>query len=84
MITQQLPDFECTNWPDTWFGVSITPCCEVHDLAVQTWAAHWHLMQCVIDQLGWKGVLIGGVMFAGLIGPPGMIYRALQKRKKQS
>lgn len=24
-------DDGCTLWPDTWFGVSITHCCDVHD-----------------------------------------------------
>lgn len=37
-------------------------------------------MQCVIDQLGWSGWLVGGAVFLGLIGPPGMIYRAIQRR----
>lgn len=77
-----MPDLVCTFFPDVWFGVSITPCCICHDLTAQTWAAHWDLMQCVIDQLGWRGVPIGAVMFLGLIGPPGMIYRSIQKRRK--
>lgn len=34
---------------------------------------------CVIGQLGWWGVPVGGVMFLGLVGPPGMIYRKIQK-----
>ena len=25
-------DYECTWWPDIWFGVSITDCCIAHDL----------------------------------------------------
>lgn len=34
---------------------------------------------CVIGQLGWWGVPVGGAMFIGLVGPPGMIYRKFKK-----
>mgnify|MGYP003683321097 CR=1 FL=1 len=74
-----MPDFVCTWFPDVWFGISITCCCITHDLVAQTTAAHWDLMLCVIGQLGWLGVPVGGAMFIGLVGPPGMIYRALKK-----
>lgn len=76
-----MPDLVCTWFPDIWFGIPITPCCIDHDLVAQTTAAHWDLMMCVIDRLGWWGVPIGGVMFLGLVGPPGMIYRKIQKMK---
>lgn len=38
-------------------------------------------MMCVIGQLGWWGVPVGGAMFIGLVGPPGMIYRKIQRMK---
>lgn len=25
------PDFECSLIPDVWFGVTLTPCCIIHD-----------------------------------------------------
>lgn len=76
-----MPDFECTWWLDTWFGVSITPCCERHDLVEQTLSAHWDLAVCVVGQLGWAGIPVAGLMLIGLVGPPGMIYRKIQKLK---
>lgn len=74
-----MPDFLCTWWPDVWFGISITCCCIDHDLVEQTTSAHWDLMMCVIGRLGWWGVPVGGVMFIGLVGPPGMICRKFKK-----
>lgn len=78
------PDMQCTWWPDTWFGVSITPCCRAHDLG----GTHTELAACVLHTLTmanpWLALpagLLAVVMWAGVAGPPGMIYRRLRGRE---
>lgn len=57
-----LPDFECSWWPDTWFGISLTQCCIDHDLG----GSDWDLMLCVSNQHPGFWIL-GVVMFVGVI-----------------
>jgi hypothetical protein len=67
------PDFQCTWWPDTWFGVSLSDCCIAHDLGGGDIA----LMQCVADK-GPAFAVIGLVMLVGVtFGRP--IYRAYMR-----
>ena len=72
-----MPDFECTWWPDQWFGISITQCCVEHDLG----GTDWRLAQCVAEQHPLFFIL-GAVMLVGvtLFRP---IYYAYQRRKRQ-
>ena len=73
-----MPDFQCTLWPDEWFGTSITNCCIEHDLG----GSDLELAQCVATQfpenLALFGVVLGCVMLIGLtiFGP---IYRKLKR-----
>ncbi len=70
MIT---PDLQCTWFPDTWFGVSLTDCCIAHDLGGTDLA----LMHCVA-QKGPLFAVLGFAMLVGVIfGRP--IYRAYMK-----
>lgn len=75
-------DYECSWWPDEWFGVSINHCCVAHDLG----GSDLELFQCVAEQGPYFWVL-GVVMIVGLmIGRP--LYHAVtiakQKRKADS
>tara|TARA_R110002126_G_scaffold21929_15_gene78811 strand:- start:1017 stop:1235 length:219 start_codon:yes stop_codon:yes gene_type:complete len=70
------PDLECTLWPDTWFGISITDLCAKHDLGQLT---DWGLAMAVADRhpvLAGVGVLMG----AGLtvFGP---IYKRFRRKQ---
>lgn len=74
MIT---PDYECTWFPDLWFGTSLTDCCIQHDLG----GGDLLLAQCVADK-GPIFALISVVMFIGVIfGRP--IYRFYMNRKNK-
>lgn len=71
-----MPDLECSWWPDSWFGLSITDCCIAHDLGASDSA----LAACVADKGGPAFLLLAIVMFAGVkLGRP--IYRALSRRR---
>lgn len=69
------PDFECTLWPDGWFGQSITDCCIAHDLG----GSDAELAACVAGHGGAGFLILGLVMWAGvkLFRP---IYRAWKRR----
>lgn len=69
-----MPDFECTWWPDAWYGISLTQCCIEHDLG----GTDWQLARCVAD-LSPAFTGLGLLMFVGLkaFGP---IYRVWKKR----
>ena len=54
------PDYECTYWPDTWFGISLTDCCIQHDLT----ASSIDLAVCVVNTAWWLWPL-GVVMMIG-------------------
>ena len=75
-----LPDFQCTLWPDSWLGISITHCCVEHDLS-GTDAA---LAECVAYTLADAslvfGLLLAAIMFIGvkLFRP---IYTYLSRRR---
>ena len=69
-------DFQCTWWPDNWWGVSINDCCVAHDFG----ASDWDLLTCVADKGGWEFLFLGVVMFVGVkIGRP--FYRAFMAWK---
>ena len=69
------PDYQCTWFPDTWFGVSLTDCCIAHDLG----GSDIGLMQCVAHK-GPVFAVIGAVMLVGVtFGRP--IYRAYMLSK---
>jgi hypothetical protein len=70
-------DYECTWWPDIWFGISLTDCCIAHDLGGSDLA----LAMCIADKhpAFW---IIGVIMFIGVIlGRP--IYRAYMRAKNE-
>ncbi len=69
-------DYQCTLWPDNWFGISLTKCCIEHDLGGSNSELFW----CV-SKLHPMFFIIGAIMFIGLtiIGP---IYRAKMRRKQ--
>lgn len=56
------PDFQCSWWPDKWFGVSITDCCVRHDVG----GSDWDLAVCVAHKHPgfW---IIAVVMLVGVI-----------------
>lgn len=70
-----MPDFECTFWPDNWFGYSLTNCCIVHDHG----GTDFELFNC-ISNIHPSLYVIGGIMFIGLrlLGPT---YRLLRTRR---
>lgn len=66
-------DYECSWWPDEWFGISLTKCCIQHDLG----GSDWQLVQCVADQHP-LFIILGIAMFIGLLlGRP--FYRMWRK-----
>lgn len=70
-----MPDFQCTGWPDTWFGQSITDCCIQHDLGGSDPA----LFFCVAGKGGMEFTILGGVMLVGLfLFRP--LYRLFKRR----
>jgi len=56
------PDYQCTWWPDVWFGISITDCCIAHDLG----GSDTGLFLCVAGKGGWEFTVLAFVMIAGL------------------
>jgi len=70
-----MPDFECTLWPDNWFGISITDLCIKHDLGEFT---DWELALAVAERHP-SLIGVGVVMFAGLtvLGP---IYKRFRRK----
>ena len=73
-----MPDFECTWFPDVWFGISLTDCCVSHDLG----GTNQELYQCALDALPWYGDWVAVAMLVGL-STLGVGYQYLQKRKKR-
>lgn len=69
-----MPDFECTWWPDVWFGHSLTEFCIAHDLG----GTDLQLAQDVAG-LGGGFIALGAVMYVGL-KLFGQFYRAWKKR----
>lgn len=69
-------DYECTSWPDVWFGISITDCCITHDLG----GSNWELAMCVADK-HWAFLPLGIIMFLGIIFLK-PLYKALLRRRK--
>lgn len=79
-----MADMQCTWWPDTWFGVSITECCIEHDLG----GTHTQLATCVTETLvaanPWLAIpagLLSLIMLIGVAGPPGILWRRFNKRR---
>lgn len=70
------PDFECTWWPDEWFGISINACCVEHDLGSTDLDLFW----CVADQHP-LFFIIGAVMLLGLNLGGRALYHAVKRRK---
>lgn len=67
------PDYQCTWWPDVWFGTSLTDCCIAHDLG----GTDIGLMSCVAHH-GPIFAVIGFIMLIGVtFGRP--IYRAYMR-----
>lgn len=74
----------CTGFPDTWRGIDLSTCCEVHDLAWylnpgdwQAWlVSNLELSACFADAGAWELSIpalvatctIGALMFAGWLG----------------
>ena len=73
------PDMQCTWWPDTWFGKSITEYCIKHDLG----GSDIDLMLDVAAQGGLHFVAVGGIMYVGLKfgGPVYRFYKRIKNRK---
>lgn len=74
------PDFQCTLWPDEWFGVSLTNCCIAHDLG----GSDLGLAHCV-SNLSEDPIfkVIAVVMLIGMtFGRP--VYRWWASQKKRS
>jgi len=69
-----MPDYECTWWPDNWFGINITDLCIKHDLGGSD-------IDLAIDVASRSPILIpvGIAMYVGL-RTFGVIYRR-NKRK---
>lgn len=57
-------DYQCTAWPDTWFGVSVNGCCVAHDLAPAGWSADIELAKCVAHST--SGDPLVALFFTGL------------------
>ena len=72
----QPPDFQCSWWPDQWFGQSLTECCIAHDLG----GVDLDLAACVAGLGDWKFAVLGLVMLIGVkFGRP--IYEAWKRLK---
>ena len=56
------PDFECSWWPDIWFGHSLTPCCVEHDLSALDPVSAFHLGACVFSTMAGEHPVAGGVL----------------------
>ena len=63
------PDFECTWWPDVWFGVSLTDCCAAHDVSSLDAASSIDLGVCAVRALAGThpvaGLVVGSAMALG-------------------
>ncbi len=69
------PDYQCTWFPDTLFGVSLTDCCIAHDLG----GSDIGLYSCVAEK-GPVFAVIGLIMLVGVtFGRP--IYRAYMRNR---
>lgn len=67
-----MPDFECTWWPDTWFGISLTQCCIEHDLG----GSDLDLFHCVAAQHP-ALVPIAAAMLVGVVA--WRVFRSIRK-----
>lgn len=62
MAPGPLPDFQCTWWPDTWLGISLTGCCVRHDISSLDWHSSIALGACVVDVMAGTHPLVGLVL----------------------
>mgnify|MGYP003151991453 CR=1 FL=1 len=70
-----MSDFQCTWWPDTWFGFSLTECCIQHDYS----GDHVELMACVAS-IHWSLIPLSVVMLLGLVFLKPIFYTPFRKR----
>lgn len=68
----------CTLWPDTWSGVSISACCNAHDIAyldgTPRTEADLSLAMCVLSET--SNPLLALVMLAGVTVFGWFFYRS--------
>ena len=72
-----MTDFQCTWWPDVWFGLSLTDCCIQHDLS----GDHLALMRCVAE-IHPALIPVAVVMFLGLVFLKPLIYTPIKRARK--
>lgn len=60
----------CTLWPDTWRGIDLRSCCDVHDVAFNTGVtvvdllkANFSLARCIWQLGAWDAAIL---MFIGV------------------
>ncbi|WP_182422033.1 hypothetical protein [Aureimonas sp. ME7] len=55
-------DYQCTYWPDVWFGISLTDCCVTHDLSRLDLSSSIDLGVCAFRALATVNPVAGAVV----------------------